>query len=286
MVNSSQIRAQMDVLGADGEHIGKVDSVEGARIKLARGSVGGEQHFIPLSDVSRVDDHVHLTTTRAAVLSSGASASTGGSSAATGAQNPLPEIKNPAVSSASPRRNYMLPWVLGALVLLALIGLLTQCGHHDSRSATTTTTTQTVTQHYAGAPLQQGTLAYDLERFLGSSDGLPRTFTFDRLNFDPGQATIRTQDLSDLDDIARVFAGYPHARAAIVGYTDAQGTPTANKQLGADRAKAVVAAFQQRGVDPSRLEARTGGADNPVASNAQSGGRFENRRTELVVLRR
>ncbi len=192
-----------------------------------------------------------------------------------------PEIKNPAVPSAQPRRNYMLPWVLGALVLLALILLLTQCGHRSSG-----TTTATTTQRVAGAPLQEGTLAYQLDQFLASKDGLPRTFTFDRLNFDPGQSAVRSAETGDLDDIARVFAAYPHARAAIVGYTDAQGAPGANKDLGADRAKAVIAALQQRGVDPSRLEARTGGQNDPVATNATGPGRFENRGTELVVLKR
>ena len=194
-----------------------------------------------------------------------------------------PEIKNPAVPAALPRRNYMLPWVLGGLVLLALLLLLTQCGHRSSSNTTAGTTT---TQRVAGAPLQEGTLAYQLDQFLASKDGLPRTFTFDQLNFDPGQSAIRSAETGDLDDIARVFAAYPHARAAIAGYTDAQGAPGANKQLGADRARALIAALQQRGVDPSRLEARTGGQADPVATNATGTGRFENRRTELIVLKR
>ena len=83
-----------------------------------------------------------------------------------------------------------------------------------------------------------------------------------------------------------MFAAYPGARAAIVGYTDAQGAAAANKELGADRARAVVAALQQRGADPARIEARTGGENDPTATNASSGGRFENRRTELIVLKR
>ncbi|MCA1654183.1 MAG: OmpA family protein [Sphingomonadales bacterium] len=151
----------------------------------------------------------------------------------------------------------MLPWVLGALAVLALILLLTQCGHRDDRS-TTTTTQQTTTQRVAGAPLAQGSLADQLDQFLASKGGLPRTFSFDRLNFDTGKATIRSADEQDLNDIARVFAAYPSARAAIVGYTDAQGSSGANEQLGADRARSVIAALQQRGVDPKRFEARSG----------------------------
>lgn len=196
----------------------------------------------------------------------------------------FPEIKNPAVPSALPRRNYMLPWVLGSIVLLVLVLLLVLGRNRDGTSSTTTT--QTTTQHVAGAPLREGSLADQLDQFLASKDGLPRTFSFDRLNFDPGSSAIRAADDNDLDDIARVFAADPDARADIIGYTDAQGPAGANQQLGADRARSVIAALQQRGADPTHFAARTGGQADPVASNATDTGRFENRRTELVVTKR
>lgn len=283
MVDRSQIRQHMNVLASDGQSLGKVDEIDGERIKLTKdSSPDGQHHYASLSDVARVDgDTLHLSRTRDAIL--GVAAATG--AAATAAHGTIPEIRNPAVASAAPRRNYMLPWVLGALVLLALIALLTQCGRHD-RATTTTTTTEQTTQRVVGAPLRAGSLADNLDQFLASKDGLPRTFTFDKVNFDTGSAQLRAADRTDLDDIARVFAAHPDARAAIIGYTDAKGTPGINASLGDDRARAVVAALQQRGLDPARLEARTGGENNPVANNADTGGRFENRRTELVVLKR
>ena len=287
MIDRHQLRQDMDVLDSDGQRVGKIDAIEGGRIKLTKdASPDGEHQYVMLDDVARVDgDYVHLSRTRDAVLGAAASAATVGATSAK-AHSPLPEIKNPAVDSASPRRNYMLPWVLGALALLVLILLLTQCGHHDNKVATTTTTQQAVTQRYAGAPLREGTLAYDLDQFLASKDGLPRTFTFDKLNFDTGSATVRDADKGEIADIARVMAGSPSARAAIVGYTDARGNPNANTTLGADRAKSVIAALQASGLDPSRLEARTGGENNPVATNADTHGRLENRRTDFVVLKR
>jgi outer membrane protein OmpA-like peptidoglycan-associated protein len=291
MVDRSQIRQHMNVLASDGQRLGTVDEIEGDRIKLTKdSSPDGQHHYAAIADVARVDgDTLHLSRTRDSIFGTAAAASGAGATAAgaTAAHaSPLPEIKNPAVAATAPRRNYMLPWVLGALVVLALLALLTQCGKHDDRTTTTTTTTQTVTPHVAGAPLRDGTLAYSLDQFLSSKDGLPRTFTFDKLNFDTGSATLREADMTDLDDIARVFAAYPGARAAIVGYTDANGNPQANANLGADRARAVIAALQQRGIDPARLEARTGGENNPVAPNATGTGRFENRRTDLVLLKR
>ena len=80
-----------------------------------------------------------------------------------------------------------------------------------------------VTPRVAGAPLIPGTLAYDLDRFMNSKDGLPRTFTFDAVNFDSGTANLRGADDRDLNDIARVLAAYPNSRAAVVGYADARG---------------------------------------------------------------
>jgi len=56
------IRAHMEVLGADGQHVGTVDHLEGSnRIKLTKSDSGdGKHHFIPLDWVDHVDAHVHL----------------------------------------------------------------------------------------------------------------------------------------------------------------------------------------------------------------------------------
>ena len=292
MVDRSHIRQHMDVIAADGERIGKVDAVEGERIKLTKdASSDGKHHHVDLSDVARVDEQVHLSKTRAALGLALAGAGTG-TAAAAGAQgakpaNPLPPLRNPTVDGAAPRRNYMLPWVLGGLALLGLILALSQCDFDDDRANTTAAEAPAVvTPRVAGAPLIPGTLAHDLDRFMGSEDGLPRTFTFDAVNFDSGTATLRGEDDDDLNDIARVLAAYPSSRAAIVGYADARGDSRFNRDLGANRAKAVIAALSARGVPADRLEARTSGEAEPAATNATPGGRFDNRRTELVILKR
>ena len=57
MIDTSQIREHMEVIGADGGHIGIVDKIEGERIKLTktdRGS-GGQHHFVPVSLVEEID---------------------------------------------------------------------------------------------------------------------------------------------------------------------------------------------------------------------------------------
>jgi hypothetical protein len=57
MINSSQIREHMDVVGSDGGHVGRVDHVRGEEIELAMldTSSGLKHHLIPRSWVERID---------------------------------------------------------------------------------------------------------------------------------------------------------------------------------------------------------------------------------------
>lgn len=60
MQNLSSIREHMEVIGADGVHIGTVDHVEGDRIKLTRADSGeghhkGHHHFVPGNLVAEVE---------------------------------------------------------------------------------------------------------------------------------------------------------------------------------------------------------------------------------------
>ncbi len=66
MVEKSEIKEHMEVLGSDGERLGTVDHLEGAdQIKLTKNDpkAGGQHHFIPVDWVARVDRHVHLSKT-------------------------------------------------------------------------------------------------------------------------------------------------------------------------------------------------------------------------------
>jgi hypothetical protein len=67
MTNTSEIREHMEVIGADGAHIGTVIRLEGNRIKLAKkdsgqGSHRGHHHYIPTALVAQVEgDKVRLS---------------------------------------------------------------------------------------------------------------------------------------------------------------------------------------------------------------------------------
>lgn len=65
MVNLSAVREHMEVVGADGVHVGTVDKVEGNRIKLTKqdsGSHHDHHHYIAGSLVAAVEgDRVRLS---------------------------------------------------------------------------------------------------------------------------------------------------------------------------------------------------------------------------------
>jgi hypothetical protein len=63
MVALTMIKEHMEVLGADGVHVGTVDQLEGRdQVKLTKEDpdARGEHHFIPLAWVDHVDSTVHL----------------------------------------------------------------------------------------------------------------------------------------------------------------------------------------------------------------------------------
>lgn len=67
MADLSQIREHMEVIGADGVHVGTVDHVEGDRIKLTKADSGmgrheGHHHYVPGGLVAGVEgDKVRLS---------------------------------------------------------------------------------------------------------------------------------------------------------------------------------------------------------------------------------
>lgn len=74
MTEASDIREHMEVIGADGVHVGTVDRVEDGAIKLTKadsgqGSHEGHHHTLPLGLVAAVEgDQVRLSATAANAL--------------------------------------------------------------------------------------------------------------------------------------------------------------------------------------------------------------------------
>ena len=60
MVEANDIKEHMEVVGADGVHIGKVDHMDGDRVKLTRkdkdhGQDRDHHHYLPLANIASVD---------------------------------------------------------------------------------------------------------------------------------------------------------------------------------------------------------------------------------------
>jgi hypothetical protein len=67
MIQPSDIREHMDVVGSDGGHVGRVDHVMGDEIELTKFDMGSglKHHMIPLSWVEQIDeDGVRLNRTK------------------------------------------------------------------------------------------------------------------------------------------------------------------------------------------------------------------------------
>jgi outer membrane protein OmpA-like peptidoglycan-associated protein len=189
------------------------------------------------------------------------------------------------------KKTNMLAWLLLALGILALLLALARC-HKDEPAAVAPAAAPTpapatvvgATPDAGKSTALMGTSG--LGTYLAGSEVTPRTFVFEKLNFDTAKSDIRPADTAEVDAVAATLAKYPTTHIRIAGYADATGNDAANVALGKARADSVKSALVAKGIDASRVDTVSGGSGDPVDTNATPGGRFENRRTEVVVTSR
>ncbi|GMV39394.1 MAG: hypothetical protein AMXMBFR64_11100 [Myxococcales bacterium] len=108
----------------------------------------------------------------------------------------------------------------------------------------------------------------------------------DSLLFAPGKADVKKEGLALLDKLATSLLARGNA-ITVEGHTDATPIRSArfpsNWELSAGRASAVVRAFVDRGIAPTRLRAIGYGDTVPIASNDTPDGRARNRRVVLTL---
>ena len=109
-----------------------------------------------------------------------------------------------------------------------------------------------------------------------------------QIRFKPGSGRITgNESLETLKDVARALRDNPQIKKLrIEGHTDSVGSAPTNMKLSQLRANAVKAQLVKNGVEPGRLEAVGYGKTQPLASNATSAGRAQNRRTEFKIVDR
>lgn len=108
-------------------------------------------------------------------------------------------------------------------------------------------------------------------------------FSFDRLDFETGSATLKPSSAEQLKNIAEIMKAYPKVKMKIGGYTDNVGNADANLKLSQKRAENTMQEIVKLGVDAKRLEAEGYGVKHPVADNSTEEGRAKNRRIDLRV---
>ena len=180
-----------------------------------------------------------------------------------------------------------LAWLLLALGILALLLALARCHKDEPAAVAPAPAAPTVvgaTPDAGRSTALMGTSG--LGSYLAGSEVTPRTFVFDKLKFDTAKSDIRPADAAEVDAVAATLAKYPTTHIRIAGYADARGNDATNMTLGKARADSVKAALVAKGIDASRVDTVSGGSTDPVDTNATPGGRFENRRTEVVVTSR
>jgi len=108
-------------------------------------------------------------------------------------------------------------------------------------------------------------------------------FSFDRLDFETGSATLKPSSAEQLKNIAEIMKAYPKVKMKIGGYTDNVGNAGNNLKLSQKRAENTMQEIVKLGVDAKRLEAEGYGVKHPVADNSTEEGRAKNRRIDLRV---
>jgi len=105
------------------------------------------------------------------------------------------------------------------------------------------------------------------------------------IQFNAGNSVLTGRSREILLEVAKVMQRYPDIRLEAHGFTDAEGSAEANKNLSQQRAQSCVDVISEAGIDRDRLKALGFGEAQPIASNSTAVGRQKNRRVEFKLIR-
>lgn len=221
------------------------------------------------------------------------------------------EVVAPVAANTSGRGMGFLKWLLPLLVFLGILWfMLTKvlgCGGVDTVAKTVTAPVAAV-KEVVKAPVKAVTNVFgninnaalgllNNIKFAAGSAGEQMLayikggvvgdgrFRFKNLNFASGSANIAGESGLEVDNLAAILNAYPDIKVNIEGYTDSQGKAESNQVLSQNRADAVRARLLAANIGDARITTKGFGAANPVADNATSEGRAQNRRIEVVIVK-
>ena len=105
-----------------------------------------------------------------------------------------------------------------------------------------------------------------------------------KITFDPGSDQIGKDSAGLIGALSTLLQQCPGVPIEIAGHTDSQGSERGNKTLSERRAKAVLNALKDRGLDVANMKAVGYGESKPIADNGTEAGREANRRIEFTLI--
>ena len=109
----------------------------------------------------------------------------------------------------------------------------------------------------------------------------------EKIYFDYNSDVIQARSNELLMNIAGILIDHPELMMIqVAGHTSGEGETDYNLDLSNRRARSVIQALQELGVEGSRLQAVGRGEAEPIDNNDTEQGRANNRRVEFFILER
>lgn len=101
--------------------------------------------------------------------------------------------------------------------------------------------------------------------------------------FDSSQSVLKPGIYPILNELATEVNNRAELRVYVTGHADSSGNDRINVPLSQDRANAVSAYLNKRGIVANRISARGFSSSRPIADNGTPAGRKLNRRVEILL---
>jgi len=103
--------------------------------------------------------------------------------------------------------------------------------------------------------------------------------------FKSAESTLLPNAQVKLDQVANALLAIRARNLIVEGHTDSQGSNAYNQGLSQRRAETVRDYLVQKGYPADHIQSRGRGEGSPIANNASTEGRANNRRVEIVIER-
>ncbi|HMQ07490.1 MAG TPA: OmpA family protein [Saprospiraceae bacterium] len=112
---------------------------------------------------------------------------------------------------------------------------------------------------------------------------LNQPFILNNIRFEVDSDVLVESSYFEIEKIYSLLGSQKNWNVMITGHTDNTGSPEYNLSLSYSRAKAVMDALIEKGIDFGRIQIDGKGESEPIASNDTADGRRLNRRTEMII---